>query len=389
MGPPHPLVIGRFFMKRDAIRLAKLGYRLAAVAGAVFVVMQASALLRSIHAKKQYHTTAFRSAPRSEAGSGTLRVLTGRILASGSDFSNTIEVAAVPDWLLALRRGNVLTALNLRTGLVKDVSALLANNRRGIRYDFLWVGPDHSQLFLGGGMPTFITASLNANGVQQRSVRTFVRPKASFEQSSVHSLPLAGGVWASNGFFQDGVTLIVDELEGIYLSGHREITKPVFPGITQPSISEEANKNVIAARPDGKRLAQAFRYAPTVYVYDGTGAFLRSVAGPVSIKQAFGERLELGNPVMRFLPETTYCYIGITATNDNIIALFSGERPMPGREMPVMRGSQLHVLTWDGVLAEIIDLDGPVSWISASPDGRLLWAVRLRPVPAVIEYKLH
>ena len=213
-------------------------------------------------------------------------------------------------------------------------------------------------------------------------IRPLSRPK-----SMTYSLPVSGGRWLSSGFFWDGATtLVVGRREGDHLVSIQDIRQPVFPKLP-PAVFWEANRNSVAARPDGRRFAEAFWYAPYISIYEGTGVLLRSTPPPISVKQVFGEGIANGEVRMRHLPDTIRCYIAVTASQEHIIGLFSGRSI---RELGYkILANELHIFSWDGQLVEIDQLDSPVSKIEVSSDGNVIYASRGGTDPGVIEYRLH
>ncbi len=86
-------------------------------------------------------------------------------------------------------------------------------------------------------------------------------------------------------------------------------------------------------------------------------------------------------------PPTIRCYIAATASQLNIIGLFSGKsRHEIGY---TIEADELHVFNWDGQLVEIDRLDSFVSKIEVSPDGNVIYASLVGSDPGIVEYKLH
>lgn len=362
------------------MNLKNLALKLVAGVAVAVLVTEGSAFIREAFASRRNHIAVFSAAPGAERLLRESRyVLTGRVLASGSKFRDTIEIAVSGDWLLALRLNNRLTGLNLRNGSVRDFSAFLSTLHVGVEYHTIWAGRRQGEVFLGSPSRTFSQLSLTSEGIAN-DTHSFARPT-----DVLHSLPLAEERWVSDGLFQDGTTLLFNQLKGDSLRGGEAIRKPVFPGLS-PFVSLEANRNAIAASPDGRRFAQAFWFAPLIHIYDNTGTLLHSTSAPVNVAQAFGEHLMRGDVRMRYLPQTTHCYISVAATSKRVIALFSGKtRHESGLKV---EGSQLHVLAWDGRLIGVVNLDSPVSRLAASPEGELLRAIHREPDSAILEYRL-
>jgi hypothetical protein len=359
--------------------------RLAVTAAAALLGVVAGSLSRSFVISKRNHTATFPAALDSKAHLGKSRLVSGRVLASGTDFAEAADLVVSGDWLLILAMVNRLTALNLRDATIKDFSAVFSTlpSKRDFRvpYSMMWGGRTPSEVFVGNNFQMFSRLLVTSDGVKSGSTTSsFSRPTDVF-----YSLPLAEEQWVSNGLLRDETTLVFGKMVGGRFLANLSLKKPVFPGISQTFVSQEANRNVIAASPDGKRIAQVFWFAPVVNIYDDAGTLLHSVAGPVGVTQAFGERMVHSDVRMRHFPETTYCYLSVAATRKGVIALFSG---MTRRDSRFVQGSQLHVFNWDGDLIEVVNLDSPVAKIATRAEAGVLWGIRLRPSAAVLEYQM-
>ncbi len=308
------------------------------------------------------------------------RSLSGQTLAHGAMFRDAVDLVISENWVLVLGTNNRLTGLNLIDGNIRDFSAILASTTNQTSYPFMWSGQE-DEVFVGNTDQVFAQISTEPDGTPV-GILPLTRPK-----SMTYSLPVSGGVWLSSGFFWDGVTtLVTGRREGNHLVSVKDIKRPIFPGLS-PSVFWEANRNSIAARPDGERLAEAFWYAPYIYIFDNTGNFLRSTLTPVDVNQAFSEGIANGEVRMRHISGTIRCYIAATASRLNIIGLFSGKsRHKIGY---AIEANELHVFNWDGQLVEIDRLDSFVSKIEVSPDGNVIYASRVGNDPGIVEYKLH
>lgn len=351
----------------------------AGFAGALFLVGIWSVTKGRFVAKTR-HVALF--SPQAEVGlplEPLHRSVVGRVLASGVDFGGILDIVPSGDWLMALRMENRLTGLNLRNGTVRDFSALLAGQIPHVEYEMMWAGRSRNGLLLGNISRTISELSVTSEGGATIS--------HSYDRATdvCYSIPVVHGRWISNGFYRDQTTLTVDELVGDHLKVSRAVRRPVFPRLP-PFVSLEANRNSIVANPEGGLLAQAFWFAPRIYIYDSTGALEHSFSAPVRISQVFGERFVHGDVRMRYFPETTRCYISVAATDRRVFGLFSGKAI---RELGTrVEASELHTITWNGDLVEIVNLDSQVSAIAASSDGQVLWAARREPNPAILEYRL-
>jgi hypothetical protein len=360
-------------LKRAAIKFS-IG------AAAAVLVMQGASLIQRLRAAKQIHVAPFARTAQSPLLSQEPRSIgSGRVLAAGPEFADTIDIVVSGDWLLALRLQNRLIGLNLRHGTVRDFSGILAK-QRPVEYHQMWRGRREGEVFVGNIAQRFTQLSVTAEGVTEDTT-SFTRPP-----DVRYSLPVGKEEWLSNGYFRDDATLVSSQLVSDQLKTLSPIRHPVFPGIS-PFVSLEANKNSVAARPDGRRVAQAFWFAPFVHIYDSSGELLHSIPTSLGMVQEFGEHLVHGDVRMRYLPETVRCYVAVATTSVNVIALFSGKTMKEAGPNPIA-GSQLHILNWDGAVTDVVNLDAAVSGLAASAKGELLWAIRRGQDAAILEYAL-
>jgi len=336
-------------------------------------------VIQGVLASRRDHVVAFPAPQGAELALRETRpVLARRVLARGPQFKNILDLVPAGDWLLALRLDGGLVGLNLRTGTIRDFSDVLARQRPYVKYEMMWRGQGQGEAFLGTIARKLIRLSVTSEGAVNIT-HAYARPI-----DTGYSLPMAGDNWLSNGYWRDGTTLMVGQLSGDRLTGHA-VNGPVFPGLS-PLVSLDAHWNSVAARPDGERMAQVYWYAPLVHIYDSSGGLVQSMAAPVSVTQRFTEHMVSGNARMQFLPQTTRCYVDVTAQSKRVLALFSGQQPL--KSSGRIEGSQLQVLTWEGQFAAIVNLDSLVSRIAATPDGDLLWAARRGLDPEIVEYRL-
>ena len=183
--------------------------------------------------------------------------------------------------------------------------------------------------------------------------------------------------WADDGFM--GVGAFTDaRLARLTPSGRLVRTTgaaPVVPETVTPQAWTRAYQSRLKARPDGRRLAVAARFADRVEIYDGEGR-LTAVGD-----RTFGfepDDLRTEDPgAVRF------GYLDLAVTDSRIYALFSGRTRDEG---DAFLGDRIHVFDWDGRLVDVWALDARLMAIAITPDGTRLYGARHDPEPAVVLY---
>jgi len=160
-----------------------------------------------------------------------------------------------------------------------------------------------------------------------------------------------------------------------------------FDGSKVSAGAGQAAQVVAAISPRGDRIAVAYTLKSLVQIYGGDGDPLGSVAGPVPVD--FTPPLDQIAGRFRPRPETRFAYVDVTASEEFVFALFSGrlfEESIEARAAVHQLSDHVHVFTWDGSLAGVLDLGISVSRISIDPDGRTLYGIREAPEPGIVEF---
>ena len=307
-------------------------------------------------------------------------IRSSRVLTPDVGITGTVDIAVSGDWLLSLQFRNRLVGVNLATESVYDLTSSLAGHDP---YNVIWRGRK-GEFLLGGA---------NAEGLA-RLVLDFENGQLKVETSELrrprnllYSLPLRSGYWLSNAVFPESGLLSVDELVEGRLVSRSMVGRSLFPDVSASIVLVNLNANVIAAAPDGERIAQAFRRTSRIHVYTASGSLERRIAGPIEVVARYDEypAFDTDETKMRMRPDTKFCYIDVTATSTSIVALFSGRA---FGEFPRSSAEQLHIFKWDGRLIGAYKLDAPVQEIAAGPDERFVWAFRPEAPAAFVEYPL-
>lgn len=190
-------------------------------------------------------------------------------------------------------------------------------------------------------------------------------------------VPTASGIIA-NGIFPD-FTFLVLSGDGSPIS--RLVADPPFTPqrIGHFTGRRMLNRNWLAVRPDGKRIALAYQFASRIDWFTADGDRYGTVAGPRETEARWSVRDG------RFFwdDDNQKAYVGAHGGEHHLFALFcgchNGEEPRPDR---------IHVFTWDGDFVGELALDRPVFAFTVSPDERMLYGATMEPFPAVGEWEL-
>jgi len=147
---------------------------------------------------------------------------------------------------------------------------------------------------------------------------------------------------------------------------------PLFAGLS-PGIATELNETVATVRPRGDLIAEAFVLRDRLRVFNSKDLTLsRAIAPPVETLSSFAIATRNGAPALAPTRDTASTYLDLTATDDAIIALYSGHY---WRTRSFGLGRTLHVYSWDGRLRSVVSLGADVSTIDVHHDSSRLIAV--------------
>lgn len=157
---------------------------------------------------------------------------------------------------------------------------------------------------------------------------------------------------------------------------------------TPISVLQQAWMGQIAASREHGRIALATFYADQLEIYRVDGTPVRTVRGPFRFDPQF-ETADAGGGFLTMSSGESMRigYSSITATDDEIFALFSG-RTREAFGGGSSFGRFVHVYDWDGKLKRVLELDEAVLSIAISPDRKSLYAIRHDPEPAILVFPL-
>lgn len=171
--------------------------------------------------------------------------------------------------------------------------------------------------------------------------------------------------------------LLTDARLALYDSGGRRIGSLGRPPMRlMPRQPLQAAQARLAHHPDRPVVALADRYVSRIELVDLATFASTAVAGPVAVNA--------DRPIVEL---DRFAYLDVAATASHIVALFSGRYRRAFGQRAVF-GACLHVFRWDGTLETAFRLDTDVLAIAMADEGRIVYALRHDPVPAIVRFSL-
>jgi hypothetical protein len=149
--------------------------------------------------------------------------------------------------------------------------------------------------------------------------------------------------------------------------------------------AQQALQPALAVKPSGDFIALGARYAGRLDIFRVRDGTQLSAKCPVPFDPEFRFVYRGSTPVFRQGSDTRFGYLSVTATDSEILALFSGRtrRSYPRR---ADYGDQLHIYDWHGRLLGVRQLAQEVYAIAVDPQGTRLYGLAERPEAAVIYF---
>lgn len=191
---------------------------------------------------------------------------------------------------------------------------------------------------------------------------------------------------AGIGNFADGRVAVVDVVTGETRLGG---TVPLDDESGPPYVRQQAYQGFIAARPSGEQFVIATWRGSQLEIYDRQGGLQKKFDGPYPFIPDFNV---IEGPSGRLISQAgmknRYGYVDITATEEHIIALFSGRAEASyGGSASV--AEYVHLFDWDGAFVKAFKLDRPVIALAANHNGQVLFALAEDPEPIVLRIPLR
>jgi hypothetical protein len=163
---------------------------------------------------------------------------------------------------------------------------------------------------------------------------------------------------------------------------------PEQNGSIPPSVLQQAWMGKMVANPRTGELALATMYADQLEFYSPEGKRLRTVRGPFRFDPKFTVANAQGMAVMGQGDDMRFGYMDVAGTDRFIYALFSG-RTREAHRGGASFSRYVHVYDWQGNLKRVLQLDSDVLGMDVSQDGRVLYATRHDPAPAIMVFQLE
>lgn len=228
---------------------------------------------------------------------------------------------------------------------------------------------------------------------QVRFTRVELDSRAGFLPDSIDVIALPGiAPFGDAEVLEDGTFLVNGALVGArfrILNPSGDVTSRFglladsLPGYPR-EVSVMADEETFDIRPAGGLLAAGTLMGGELRIY-GVGSTRppRSARTPFAFGPVYRVGEWHGQPSLQPQASTRYGYLDVVATNDSIIALFSG-RTLGGFGQHSAAGRFLHVFDWQGQLLRVYELPEPVVAIALALDGQSLFGARWEPTPAVV-----
>ena len=201
----------------------------------------------------------------------------------------------------------------------------------------------------------------------------------------------AGGTVVDMAWNQQGVAAATGLLPEGRLASFRDTTVSVWgtppPGAADVpnAVRQHAYQSFIAASPSRPDYAVVTRHASLLEIYDGAGKRTHLVDLEDSFRPVYEVTNAGGRPVMASGDDLRFGYVGVSATDEHIVALFSGR--LRGDAPGIANyGNRLLYFDWDGNL--LTDVTIPDNLIAVYADGetQTVYGIRHEPSSAVLSY---
>jgi hypothetical protein len=148
---------------------------------------------------------------------------------------------------------------------------------------------------------------------------------------------------------------------------------------------QQAYLGTLVSDPGRNRIAVLSTRAPRIEIFSAAGGVLMETEGPYPFVPDY--RFDRRGEFMAG-PRNRHAYPSASATDGQILALFSGRAEAHFRGWSGSHGEFLHVFDWDGEFQRAFRLDREVLRIAVDPAGGRLYALTDHPEPAVVVFSL-
>lgn len=241
-------------------------------------------------------------------------------------------------------------------------------------------------------------APLGYDPSQARLTEIPYGPGAEGESLRVHRFPvdftllelvrLTDSTFVAWGLSPDSRLLTLSQ-DGVVGGRFGEIPAPSSLDALHVGLRHRAFRALLAASPDGRRVVAVSWRGSRIDIFTdpphGPHAFSE---GPFPFEPDVHIEETLRTNQLVWGTRNRAGYVGVAASNEGVLALFSGRLEFAFRSA-MDEAEHLHVYDWDGAFLRALRLDRPVRGI-ACEDTRCdaLVAVTWSPIPAVLRYRL-
>lgn len=151
---------------------------------------------------------------------------------------------------------------------------------------------------------------------------------------------------------------------------------------------QQAYLTTLSTHPDRTKFAAATFYADRIDVFSQQGVKLASARRPSPFEPSFTVQRGPNGPAM--VPHRNrhrFAYVALATTASAILALYSG-RSFADAEESAFHAAVVHQIGWDGRYQRAFALDRDAYAIAVDQTGSTLYALVLRPFPAIVTYPI-
>jgi hypothetical protein len=229
---------------------------------------------------------------------------------------------------------------------------------------------DIPSLPLRPGFPKYTTATINHPVIRARFV--------------------GGDTLVGVGLFPGSERLLLFRPDGSVIAWRG--TVPAKPRDIPRGVWQHAQLGQLAVAPNRSRFAVASRYSDRIEIYDARGNRIGQNTRHFDFEPRFDkghfsvEKGKLG-PIMGVGGNTRYGYVGVTATDRHIFAIFSG-KTINGFGNSYSLGNYIHVFDWTSKPISVFRVSESIHSLTVEANGSRLYGLRDNPEPAVMIYDL-
>ena len=133
--------------------------------------------------------------------------------------------------------------------------------------------------------------------------------------------------------------------------------------------------------PDGQKIAIAQIYTDLLEIYDTSGTRLAHAQGPLQVPVKYKT---VNGRNVRFSAENHHGYLGVCATENQIIGFYSGT----SFKNPSSFITAIHVMGWDGAPQKRYELETPLLCATLGPNSSTVYGITVGDELQIVQYSL-